>query len=177
MELASTDDDATGTHSAFFYGTLMAAPILYRVILGTSAAGAAQRARLTMQPACLEGFCRHKVRFCDYPGIVRREGHSVRGMYVAGLTERDVERLDFFEGDDYARERVVVRVLGGKKGKGKVGEGSRVGSGELCGEEVVTETYVYLCRDDLVEEEWNFDEFVREKMWRWADASEEYTGK
>jgi len=35
----------------------------------------------------------------DYPGIVPREGKSVRGMLVENLTKADVGRLDAFEGD------------------------------------------------------------------------------
>jgi hypothetical protein len=36
-------------------------------------------------------------------------------------------------------------------------------------------TYIWIAREELLEpEEWNFEEFVREKMWRWTGKSEEF---
>ena len=87
-------------------------------------------------------------------------GECVRGTYVTGLTDGDIWRLDVFEGDEYERVRVRLRILqevGEEGGKGNV-EG---------------ETYVWVAgRERLEEEEWDFGEFVREKMGRWVGGGE-----
>jgi hypothetical protein len=83
---------------------------------------------------------------------------------VSGLTDGDIWRLDIFEGSDYTRKRVKVRVL--KEGEGKAEDGYK---GQ--GEEVEAETYIWTASPDaLEEEEWDFEEFVREKMSRWVGS-------
>jgi hypothetical protein len=42
---------------------------------------------------------RHRVLGVDYPGVVPRQGKSVRGTLVQNLTRADAARLDAFEGD------------------------------------------------------------------------------
>lgn len=50
------------------------------------------------------------------------------------------------------------------------------GEGEAEGEEWAdTQTYIWIAPEhELEEQEWDFDEFVRTKMWRWSGASEEF---
>ncbi|PLN77672.1 putative disease resistance protein Aig2 [Aspergillus taichungensis] len=124
-----------GDHVLFFYGTLMAPQILHRVIHGSPTPEAWQKALLTFKPAVLHGYRRHRVRGADYPGIARvstssdtingssspspsttrGEGldktASVFGTVVSGLTQGDLHRLDIYEGAEYAKERVSVRIL------------------------------------------------------------------
>ncbi len=120
--------------------------------------------KVVIRPAILHDYCRHKVEFCDYPGIVPEKGHSVRGTYVTGLTDGDIYRLDSFEGPEYNRQKVKVSVL--KE------------DGQTEGEEVEAETYVYIAgKDQLEDQEWDYDEFRLEKMHRWADQSDEYQGE
>src|SRR5271170_6703658 len=45
------------------------------------------------------------------PAIVPCTGSSVRGSVVTGLTQGDIYRLDIFEGDQYLRKKVKVKVL------------------------------------------------------------------
>lgn len=89
---------------------------------------------------------------------------------MQGLTDADVWRLDVFEGDQYTRENVRIRLLeevGDDEGKGNV-EGS----------EMEAETYVWADgKTDLEEGEWDFAEFRAEKMARWICSSDEYEGK
>ncbi|PYH78493.1 putative disease resistance protein Aig2 [Aspergillus uvarum CBS 121591] len=59
-----------GDHTLFFYGTLMAPQILHRVIHGRPDPDPWQKAYLTIQPAILHHYRRHRVRHADYPGIV-----------------------------------------------------------------------------------------------------------
>ena len=159
-----------GPHSAFFYGTLMAPSVLYRVIYGNPQPMEYQKQQTSSAPALLEGYERRKVQACDYPAITTCEGGCVRGLLVTGLRDMDLKHLDTFEGCQYTREVVKVRVLregeedeknGGEKGA----KADQVGSeGEL----VEAQTYVW--SEDvkyLEEEEWDFEEFRREKLHWW----------
>ncbi|KAJ5054794.1 uncharacterized protein L3040_001058 [Drepanopeziza brunnea f. sp. 'multigermtubi'] len=164
-----------GDKTAFFYGTLMAREILHRVLYGPSfsltspshAPSQLLASQLTITPALLPSYCRHKVRHADYPGIVASPAHEVRGTYVTGLTAADVWKLDRFEGDEYALEDVTVTLLADEEGKG---EGKK-------GEQRTTKSYVYTAgRHRLEDEEWDYEVFRREKLWRWTGqgSDEEY---
>ena len=113
--------------------------------------------------------------FADYPGIVPDAEGTVRGTLVEGLNEGDMWRLDIFEGDQYERRRVTVRPI--------ENDGERMGEPkeEELGTEVECETYVWIAsRHELEDGEWDFDEFVREKIGRWigrgGEAEGEYNG-
>lgn len=147
----------------------MAPQVLYRVCYGSPNPSVLQRSLFTIRPSVLHSHCRHKIRGCDYPCIVPAPDASVRGTLVQGLTEGDIWRLDIFEGDQYTRERVRVRVLE------KIGD--EQGKGNVEGEEVEAETYVWADdQQDLEEGEWDFAEFQREKIQRWIGNNEEYEG-
>ncbi|KJA22919.1 hypothetical protein HYPSUDRAFT_40404 [Hypholoma sublateritium FD-334 SS-4] len=92
-------------YTAFFYGTLMHPKILKAVIRNDGS-------HLRVCPAVILEYTRHKVKHADYPGVVpfqqgkklfshtlSQEERSVRGALVEGLTEKDIEYLDAFEGD------------------------------------------------------------------------------
>lgn len=140
----------------------MAFPVLSRVIYGTMPPETWQVTSLRIRPAVLHSYCRYQVRSVDYPGIVPEAGRTVRGTYVEGLTEGDIWRLDAFEGNEYERKKVNVKILSD--------------SGEET-EEVGSETYVYVAgRDNLNDDEWDFQEFMRSKLSRWVGESKEYSG-
>jgi len=144
----------------------MAPQVLYRVCYGSATPSANQKALLTIRPAILHSFCRHKVRNCDYPAITPDESTTVRGTYVQGLTAGDLWRLDIFEGDEYSRKKVKVKVLD------KVGD--EKGRGNIEGDEVEAETYVWIAGEHLLEKvEWDFGEFQRDKMRRWVGGRDE----
>ncbi len=89
---------------------------------------------------------------------------------MRGLTEGDIWRLDIFEGDEYERRKVSIRIL--KEA------GDDKGSGNVEGEEVEVETYVWIAGKDKLEDgEWDFEEFRREKMHRWAGQRDDYDGE
>ncbi|RAK80347.1 gamma-glutamylcyclotransferase family protein [Aspergillus fijiensis CBS 313.89] len=127
-----------GDHTLFFYGTLMSPQILHRVIHGRATPEPWQRAYLTIRPAVLPNYRRHRVRHADYPGIVAVAvgsgsgsgggSASVLGTLVTGLTEGDVYRLDLFEGNEYTKVKVKVKV--GVKGKGEGHGANGVGDEE-----------------------------------------------
>ena len=146
----------------------MSPQILCRVTYGNPRPPAAITAHMTVRPALLPGFKRHRVKYVDYPAIVPHpeataEEDGVRGTVVTGLTDVMVMKLDHFEGDMYERRHVEVLVL---DGEGK-------------GERVRVETYVWQkARSGLEEKEWDFDEFMREKASYWIDVErEDYVGE
>jgi hypothetical protein len=143
----------------------MAPEVLHRVCYGPGAIGKDPAktylaSQLTIQPAILHDYCRHRVRHCDYPGIVAEASHTVRGTYVTGLTDGDIFRLDTFEGSEYRRIKVKVELV------------------EDGGESVEAETYLYTAGEHRLEKmEWSYEEFRKDKMHRWADNSSEYQGR
>lgn len=179
------------TYTAFFYGTLMAPQVLSRVT-------GHPVTTLTIRPAILPNHRRHRVREADYPALLPQSNSAVRGTLVSGLTDADVRRLDLFEGREYVRRKVKARLIPAEKGQTEEEAGSAEAvlgvdtsvealehaskpdeehgvATEDLGGEVACETYVWSApRDDLEDAEWDFDEFVREKLWRWAGSDNEY---
>lgn len=179
------------SHTAFFYGTLMAPPVLHRVIWGSQTPPTAAHASLLrIRPAILHAHRRHKVKRADYPAILpvdAQTASSVRGTLVDGLTDGDIWRLDIFEGSEYVRRKVHVRVLEQKQkgdgGEGGMGDLSQAEADNVEAEEVEAETYIWRAGADRLEaEEWDFAEFVKDKMARWvgregAQADEGFKGR
>lgn len=110
----------------------------------------------TFTPAILHGYCRHRVQSAEYPAIVPEDGRSVRGIYATGLTDANMTKLDYFEGSEYERKMVKVRLLEGDEGK------------EVEGEERNVIAYIFLFPDMLERGEWDYEHFRRESMMFWA---------
>ncbi|KAL3426521.1 AIG2-like family protein [Phlyctema vagabunda] len=157
--------DKIASNTAFFYGTLMAPEVLYRVCDSDSQGRRkSQVDRLSVTPALLRDHCRHRVYHCDYPGMIPEQGKTVRGTYVTGLTDLDMMLLDQFEGPQYTRTHVEVELL----------EHEHSQAGENVGSRRVAQTYVFRDQEDLEKVEWDYEEFRREKLHNWASTSDEY---
>lgn len=141
--------------------------VLYRVIYGSPFPEEWQKGLTHVRPALLRDFRRHKVKFCDYPAIVPFEGASVRGSICTGLTDGDIHRLDTFEGPEYYKERVKVKVLKPDVGMDMIDETKL---DELVVEEAEANVYIWKeeGRDMLEEDEWDFETFKRKKMKKWT---------
>ncbi|KAI1797200.1 hypothetical protein LXA43DRAFT_910390 [Ganoderma leucocontextum] len=191
------------SHSAFFYGTLLHPSILRRVI-GHAGSG------LEICPALLLEHTRHKIEFADYPAVLPYErsrelfsgaGHAeppadernVRGTLVTGLDDKDIARLDLFEGDEYTRENVLVHPLGPFSALSSTpvprstipSVGAPLAPSTQSATDAYTtapelppldslspplpaETYIYVGPlDDLTPELWSYEDFVRENAWKW----------
>ncbi|KAH6892327.1 AIG2-like family-domain-containing protein [Thelonectria olida] len=146
----------SGEFTAFFYGTLMAPEVFYSVCYGDSNPHQVIKDLHTFTPATLDGYCRHRVQYADYPGIIAEKGHSVLGIYATGLTDANVQKLDYFEGSEYNRETVKVKLL---KKEGDATKGD---------EYKETIVYVFNVPEYLEKKEWDFEEFRREKMKSWT---------
>ncbi|KAH6845569.1 AIG2-like family-domain-containing protein [Chaetomium sp. MPI-CAGE-AT-0009] len=156
---ASTQAD-DGTYTAFFYGTLMAPDVFHTVCYGTKDVPEAIRELHTFHPAILHGYCRRRVKYADYPGIIEDKDHSVFGSFATGLTKANMAKLDYFEGSQYDRKTVTVSLLE------KVGNAK--GEGNVEGPKVETEVYVFKNKRDLEQKEWDLEEFRRDKMKYWS---------
>ncbi|KAH8929276.1 PLP-dependent transferase, partial [Atractiella rhizophila] len=142
----------TATSAFFFYGTLMNTRILNRVLKSKESRPSKQ--------AILKGYTRHKVYGCDYPAVIpgTEKESSVLGVVVEGLDAREVEYLDIFEGSEYERQVVTVELTDTE-------------------ESLVAQIYIWISpRSHLENAEWNYDDFVREKLTQWVGpgGEEEY---
>jgi len=153
-----------GDRTAFFYGTLMAPAVLHRVCHGPrNPTFTSQSTYLSTRPAILHDHRRHRVGGADYPAIVPSPTSTVRGTLVTGLTAGDIHRLDIFEGSEYRRSQVKVRLL--------ETEGDfTTGSGNIESvDETEAETYIWIAsKDELDDAEWDFGHFMREKVGAWS---------
>ncbi|RTL21873.1 MAG: gamma-glutamylcyclotransferase [Burkholderiales bacterium] len=122
------------THHCFTYGSLMWADIMARVC-GRGFAS---------EPAVLAGHRRHPVRGQDYPGLWPAPGHEVPGRLYLDVDAAAWARLDAFEGDEYERVEVQVRLADGR-----------------C---AAAQAYRFraACRDRLLPGDWDADAFARE---------------
>lgn len=165
----------------------MAPQMLHRVIHGRQDPEPWQKALLHFQPAKLHGYRRHRVRKADYPAVIAAgpssgsDRTSVLGTIVSGLTDGDMYRLDRYEGDEYVRKEVSVRVLRGSgRGDAESSDGKlrdvldaagTEGADE--GEEVRAVTYVWVAGEQRLEDkEWDFETFKRDRLAWWVGADE-----
>lgn len=87
----------------FTYGTLMCEDIM-AAVCGRPFVG---------EPATLHGFTRHPVAGTAYPGIVRDAGALVHGRLYRDVGHDAFVHLDAFEGEQYERRTVNVRLADG----------------------------------------------------------------
>ena len=85
----------------FFFGSLMDLDLL-ALVIGRPVSG------LSTSEAALHGFERRRAAGESFPIIVPHPGGRVDGVLVEGLTETDLDRIQFFEGSDYALHPFTV---------------------------------------------------------------------
>ncbi|CAK7267475.1 hypothetical protein SEPCBS119000_002568 [Sporothrix epigloea] len=158
------------TSYSFFYGTLMAPEVFYTVCYRDAHPPAEVTRGHVFRSAVLHGYTRHRVLNEDYPGIIEDDtpGACVRGMLVSGVTDGNQHHLDYFEGSEYDRRTLDV-VLDTASDAAPETDGTAPRKQET----VQAEVFVFKDPDSLERREWDFDEFRREKMHKWARA--EYT--
>ncbi|KAF8656266.1 hypothetical protein AX16_002702 [Volvariella volvacea WC 439] len=124
----------------------------------------------------------------DYPGVIpytrgkeffdrelERDEKCVRGTLVFGLNHSDIEYLDWFEGGEYTREKVTAYQLEEAipLSEYELNEKTIIPDHALpplpqdLGEGVEAETYIYVDPSRLKRDLWSFEEFVKEKAWKW----------
>jgi hypothetical protein len=123
----------------------MAPEIFFSVCYNNSSVPDEIAKRHTFTPAILHGYCRRRVEHADYPGITPDDQHQVFGTYATGLSEANMYKLDVFEGYQYKRETVKVKLLNHV--------GNAKGEGNVEGEERSAEVYVFMHPEELEEKE------------------------
>ncbi|KAK3499742.1 AIG2-like family-domain-containing protein [Neurospora hispaniola] len=159
QEQASAQSDDP-VHCAFFYGTLMVPEVFNTVCYNNKTVPDIIARQHKFTPAILHGYIRRRVKFADYPGITEDAEHTVFGMFAEGLTKANLDKLDYFEGAEYERRTVKVKLLE------KVGDVH--GEGNVEGEEKEAQVYVFLLEQHLEQKEWDFEEFKRDKLKLWT---------
>lgn len=89
----------------FFFGSLLD-PELFEVVVGRPVAS------VVRVPARLDGWSARRVREEDYPVLVPTAGSGTVGRVIAGLSWTEIDRVQFFEGDEYDLSPVTVEVPG-----------------------------------------------------------------
>lgn len=154
----------------------MVPQILHRVIFYNDNPPASVKSILTIRQALLENYSRRAVRYATYPGIIPQKDSWVLGTYVTGLTDQHIQRLDRFEGDQYTRKHVKVRLL--EEAGQQTNEDGTTETRYVEGQEVDAETYEWSdSLANLEDAEWDFQEFKETKLHRWVRTNEEYAGE
>lgn len=89
----------------FCFGTLLDAEVR-ALVIGRAVPDSA------IAPAALPGFRRVAVPGETYPALVVDPAGMVEGLIVGPLTARELERVQFFEGFEYALEEIEVLSAG-----------------------------------------------------------------
>lgn len=79
------------TTGLFFYGTLRHAPLL-EIVLGRDLGAD------NLTPVTLPDYAVFTVAEGPFPMLVAQKGSAAQGLWVTGLTDEDVARLDYYEG-------------------------------------------------------------------------------
>lgn len=91
----------------FFFGSLMDRDLL-ALVIGRAIDD------LTVTEATLLGFERRRARDESFPIIVPHPGGRVDGVLVDGLGAADLDRIQFYESDDYALQAFKIDTAAGR---------------------------------------------------------------
>ncbi len=101
-----TENGPNTMKNLFFYGTLRHVPLL-EIVLGRAARD------IEFTPEHLQDHAALAVAEGPFPCVVTRAGAVTNGLLVEGLSDTDIERLDFYEGS-FAYDLRDVTLAGGQ---------------------------------------------------------------
>ncbi|KAI1177130.1 hypothetical protein F4777DRAFT_577415 [Nemania sp. FL0916] len=142
-------------------GTLMIPEILYTVCYADKHVSPEISQLHTFEPAVLHGYSRRRRLGNDTPAIIEDSDHQVSGTLVTGLTDTLMLKLDYFEGREYYRKSVKVKLLAPRSSSDKSRQFAET-------DEITAEVYVFLDKSKLEEEEWDLEEFYRDRLQAWT---------
>ncbi|XP_010441085.1 PREDICTED: AIG2-like protein A [Camelina sativa] len=132
-------------HNVFVYGSFQE-PDVNHVMLNRTP---------EIVSAILPGFQRFRLKGRLYPCIVPRENGEVHGKVLVGLTDDELENLDWVEGNEY--ERVKVEVI--RKDNS---------------EKMTVDTYPWINKNDPdIGGDWDFEEWKRVHMKKFIETFKE----
>ena len=133
-----------------------------------------------IQPALLQGHCRHSVRNHVFPGTIPETASLPRqpkqqqsammdsvvsGVLLQDLTVHEMRVLDWFEGDEYERTNVSVQVPNSTPGllTFTTGTSEEEKEEDIPFQVVPTQTYLWSnpLSDLDMSTEWSYDNFLR----------------
>ncbi|KAF9357331.1 hypothetical protein BGX34_009434 [Mortierella sp. NVP85] len=161
---------ASDPHPCFFYGSLMSPAVLNAVTRP------GPESNLYTVRASIEGYVRHPYRNQPYPGMIASHDKTlvVEGNLVFGHTLMDRFRLDQFEGDEYTREVLPVKVHDVVPGAFNVqGQSNPLAAGDIIHAYVYVFTGPHGCLDQT--REWDFEAFQRDHVKQWIRTSSDFT--
>lgn len=169
------DNLAGGEHEpvppCFFYGTLMALPVLYNIVYNSPEPPEHMSNHLTVRPAILKDHRRRTVLFRQYPGVTAHPGSQVAGSFVSGLTKANLRDLHRFEGQEYELVHIKVDVLM-ERTLGPPGPDGKPTYENEIWKEMDAMTYIYTAGEDrLVDREWCFQSYMENHMRNWSGLS------
>ncbi|KAF9896700.1 hypothetical protein BX616_006927 [Lobosporangium transversale] len=156
-------------YPCFFYGSLMDSRVL------NSVTRPGPESNLYSVRATIEGYIRYPYHNEPYPGMIISSDKTniVHGLLVFGHTMMDRFRLDQFEGSEYSREVLPVKVLDPVPGSFNV-----IGQFEPLSPGDVISAYVYVFtgshRNLDQTKEWDFEAFRRDHVTIWMQASSDF---
>ncbi|KAI1318192.1 hypothetical protein EDD11_007075 [Mortierella claussenii] len=125
--------------------------------------------------ATIEGYIRHPYHNEPYPGMIASEDKTliVEGLLVFGHTVMDRFRLDQFEGSEYTREVLPVKVLDPVPGSyNAIGGSNPLAPGDI------VPAYVYVFTGPHgslnLTKEWDFNAFQQEHVTIWMQTSSDF---
>jgi len=86
----------------FVYGTLQLPSVVLK-LTGKS---------FETDEAILAGFKSCCVRNCDYPAIIPNPKAKTTGLLLKNVDDISLQAIDYFEGDEYTKQKVTVIVAG-----------------------------------------------------------------
>ena len=89
----------------FFFGSLVSEEMM-KIVLGHSIN------KLIYREAILNGYSLQKVKDENYPALFKNQDAKVNGVLVKGFNQKDMRRIQFFEGEDYNLNKMTVEVSG-----------------------------------------------------------------
>ncbi|KAG0341726.1 hypothetical protein BG004_005932 [Podila humilis] len=168
---ASIHKDA---HPCFFYGSLMAPAILGRITQP------GPTTTLHRVKAVIEGYVRHPYHNEPYPGMISSEDKTktVEGILVFGHNAIEVSRLDRFEGSEYTRELLPVKILGSVPASFIPGN-SHLDNKLLsleAGAIVLSNVYLFTAPARKLDQtrEWDYEKFKNEQMIQWMRTGSDF---
>ena len=120
--------------NVFTYGSLMYPEVFSSVTLASP----------RCLGVCLDGWSRHAIQGKTYPGAVPAAGATITGVLWLDLSDEAMQRLDRFEGNEYARQRVWIGLAGGER--------------------IAAQIYRWRDIASLLPTDWSSDEFERHHL-------------
>ncbi len=109
---------------------------------------------LVVTPATVQGYRQGVVAEENYPVLVACESSETSGLLIKGLSSTALERILFFEGEEYALQPIDVRVPGEESAQAFY----------------FRDTGVYTVREN----KWDFDQWTRLHKASFIDVSRQY---